>query len=159
MNHFHLSITFNMGEVLYSLIIVVMVGLVYFPSVDGHVLRCKYFFLHLFVVFFWFFLFGFVHRKQIMLYTMNFSQMIKFWRKWLSYMYFNVCTVESFFIRGSQWSWLAKTFLVCRDRLSLTRGCATQSLSLRIVYTYVNAGTSIPFKEMIDMQYIIGQLS
>lgn len=44
MNHFHLSIKINMGEVLYSLIIVAVVGLVYFTSVDGHVLRCKYFF-------------------------------------------------------------------------------------------------------------------
>lgn len=118
MNHFHLSIKFNMGEVLYSFIISVMVGLLYLTSVDGHVLRCKYFF---YIFFFWF-----VHRKQILLYTMNCSQMIKFWKQWLSYMYINVCTVESFFIRWSQWSWLAKPFLVCR--LSLTRGCATQSL-------------------------------
>lgn len=44
MNHFHLSIKFNMGEVLYSLIIAVVVGLLYFTSIDGHVFRCKYFF-------------------------------------------------------------------------------------------------------------------
>lgn len=48
MNHFHLSIKFNMGEVLYSLIIAVVVGLLYFTSVDGHVLRCKYFFTFVF---------------------------------------------------------------------------------------------------------------
>lgn len=48
MNHFHLSIKFNMGEVLYSLIIAVLVGLLYFTSVDGHVLRCKYFFTFVF---------------------------------------------------------------------------------------------------------------
>lgn len=92
MNHFHLSIKINMGEVLYSLIIVAVVGLLYFTSIDGHVLRCKYFFLHFF--------FGFVHRKQIMLYTMNCSQMIKFWREWLSYMYINICTVKSFLFVG-----------------------------------------------------------
>lgn len=50
MNHFHLSIKINMGDVLYSLIIVAVVGLVYFTSVDGHVLRCKYFFYIFFLI-------------------------------------------------------------------------------------------------------------
>lgn len=151
MNHFHLSIKFNMGEVLYSLIIAVVVGLVYFTSVDGHVLRCKYFF------YICFFLIC-TQKVNNVIYNELFSddQVLK--RVAIVHVHQHMyCEIS--FIRGSQWSWLAKTFLVCRDRLSLTRGCATQSLSLRIVYTYVNAGTSIPFKEMIGMQYIIGQIS
>lgn len=118
MNHFHLSIKINMGEVLYSLIIVAVVGLLYFTSIDGHVLRCKYFF---YIFFFWIC----TQKANNVIYNELFSddQVLK--RVAIVHVHQHMYC-EIIFIRGSQWSWLAKTVLVCR--LSLTRGCATQSL-------------------------------